>query len=110
MKSLKEQLSLKGEMETITATELRARIGECLTQVSLGKSYCVRRKGEVVAFIVSPENANVRHEIQPDGSCSTLDLSPLPKSYPSGSRYGLVRRGNVLAEETRDESGDNGDV
>jgi hypothetical protein len=42
---------LADEVETITATELRAHIGECLTQSSLGKSFCITRKGRVVGYL-----------------------------------------------------------
>lgn len=65
---------LKGEMETITVTEFRKHPGDCLTQVSLGKTFCLKRKGKIVAFLVSPENADVAHQILPDGSSPTLDL------------------------------------
>lgn len=66
---------LKGEVETITVTEFRQHPGECLTQASLGKSFCIKRKGKIVAFLVPPENADVEHHILPDGSSPTLNLS-----------------------------------
>ena len=80
MKMMKEymQNTLQGETKVIAATELRAHIGECLTQASLGKSFCIKRKGEIVAFLVSPKNADVTHHVLPDGSSPTLDLSTFP--------------------------------
>ena len=69
---MRDNNMLKGEVETITVMELRAHPGECLTQASLGKSFCIKRKGEIVAFLVSPDNADVVHRILPDGSSSTL--------------------------------------
>jgi hypothetical protein len=44
----------KGQVEIITPMELRAHPGECLTQVSLGKTFCIKRKGKIVAFLVPP--------------------------------------------------------
>lgn len=75
MKMMKDymQRMLQGEVETISVTELRANPGECLTQASLGKSFCIKRKGKIVAFLVSPETADVVHHILPDGSSPTLD-------------------------------------
>lgn len=77
MKLMKDYMRnmLKGEVETITVTELRKHPGDCLTQASLGKSFCIKRKGKIVAFLVSPENADVTHQILPNGTSPTLDLS-----------------------------------
>jgi antitoxin (DNA-binding transcriptional repressor) of toxin-antitoxin stability system len=72
MKSLEDSVSLVGEVEVITATDLRKNIGQCLTQVDLGKTYCIKRKGKIVAFMV--KNADIRHQIEPDGTCKTLRL------------------------------------
>ncbi len=76
MKMMKEYMKnmLKGELEVITVTELRARPGDCLTQASLGKSFCIMRKGKIVAFLVPPGEADVVHPILPDGTSPTLDL------------------------------------
>lgn len=65
---------LRGKMDVITVTEFRAHPGECLTQASLGKSFCIKRKGKIVAFLVAPENADVVHEVHPDGSVPTLGI------------------------------------
>ncbi len=76
MKTLKEQIDLLGEIEVITVTELRSRPGECLTQVSLGKTFCITRNGKPVAFLAP--SADIGHEILPDGSCVTLGLKARP--------------------------------
>ncbi len=77
MKMLKDYMQqiLKGEVEVITATELRANPGECLTQASMGKHYCIKRKGKIVAFLVPPGNSDVVHVVHSDGSVPTLNIS-----------------------------------
>ncbi len=72
--------ALRGEVEVITATELRANPGECLTQASLGKSFCIKRNGKIVAFLVPPENADVVHTIYSDGSAPTLVVPEVSSS------------------------------
>ena len=67
--------TLRGEVETITVTELRAHPGECLTQTSLGKSFCIKRKGKIVGFLVPPGDADVVHVVHPDGSVPTLGVA-----------------------------------
>lgn len=80
MKMLKEYMHqmLRGEQETITVSELRSSVGDILTQVSLGKSFCIKRKGKIVAWLVHSDNADVKHEILPDGTSKTLDLPKTP--------------------------------
>jgi hypothetical protein len=77
MKMMTEYMQnmLQGELEVITATELRARPGECFTQASLGKSFCIIRKGKIVAFLVPPGEADVVHPILPDGTSPTLGIA-----------------------------------
>ena len=75
MKLLKEHLSLDGEVEVIDATDFRAHIGEALTQAQLGKCFCIKRKGEVMAFLVPATLAGLTHVIESDGSCETLGLT-----------------------------------
>ena len=65
---------LSGGVEVITVSDLRAHPGDILTQVSLGKSFCIKRKGDIVAFLVHPGNADVVHEVLPDGSAPTLGV------------------------------------
>lgn len=55
MKKLKDYISLIGEEETISMTQLRASPGEVLDQVQLGKVFKVKRNGEVVAVLSQPE-------------------------------------------------------
>lgn len=75
LKDYTEQM-LRGEMEEITVSDLRAHPGDILTQVSLGKSFCIKRKGKIVAFLVYSDDADVTHEVHPDGSAPTMGLGP----------------------------------
>ena len=61
-----------GTVETISATDLKKHLGECLTLSSLGKTYCIKRKGKIVGFLTL--NADVAHAVASDGSCETLHL------------------------------------
>ncbi len=74
MKKMKDYMKdmLQGEIEVITVMELRKLPGDCLTQVSLGKSFCIKRKGKIVAFLVPPGEADVVHPILPDGTSPTM--------------------------------------
>ena len=71
------QHMLRGEIEVITVSDLRAHPGDILTQVSLGKSFCIKRNGEIVAFLVHPDDADVTHKIYSDGSAPTLGLKSI---------------------------------
>jgi hypothetical protein len=75
MKTIEDHLreAVQGEVETISATELRKHLGECLTLTSMGKSYCVVRKGKIVAFLTLA--ADVVHEVDPAGECATLSVA-----------------------------------
>ncbi len=56
MKTLQQLVgSLQGQSETITASELRARPGDVLAQVSLGKTFNISRCGKVIAVLSKPE-------------------------------------------------------
>jgi antitoxin (DNA-binding transcriptional repressor) of toxin-antitoxin stability system len=56
MKTLQQEIgSLSGREETITVTELRARPGDVLSQVELGKTFKITRCGKVIAVISKPE-------------------------------------------------------
>ena len=79
MKMMKDYIKgmLFGEQETITVTEFRKHPGDILTQVSLGKTFCIKRKGKTVAFLVHPSNADVVHKIDSDGSSATLSIDSL---------------------------------
>lgn len=67
MKRLRDVVQLKGETETIDATNLRQHLGEVLTQVGLGKAYTVTLKGKTVCHIVPPGQGDIRVVIGPDG-------------------------------------------
>lgn len=63
---------LQGKVETISTMDLRKRPGECLTQVSLGKTFCITRRGKIVAYLTP--HARITHVIKSDGTCETLDM------------------------------------
>lgn len=74
MKTLKDHVvsaivAEAGAVEVISATDLRKHLGECLTLSSLGKTYCVKRKGEIVGFLTL--NADIVHRVASDGTCQT---------------------------------------
>jgi len=76
MKSTEEYLSevLSKEVEVITASELRFHLGDCLTQASMGKTFCIKRKGKIMGFLTP--TADILHVVKPDGSCDTLPMPP----------------------------------
>lgn len=76
MKTLSDHLHgiLRGKTEVITVSDFRKRPGDIFTQVSLGKNFCIKRRGKIVAFLVHPDNADVVHEVQMDGSIPTLGI------------------------------------
>ena len=54
MKTIKDQLTLNGKIETITAGELRQQPGEVLESVALGKTFVVTKRGSPIAVISKP--------------------------------------------------------
>lgn len=70
IKTLKEEVSLHGKLETITSTELRQQPGEVLTSVGLGKTFVVTKNGKPVAVISRPPGETLTIEIHPDGKTS----------------------------------------
>lgn len=87
------QEALQDEVEVISATDLKANLGECLDQSFYGKSFCVKRKGKIVAFIVSPAQGNGLHQILPNEFAELLD-SPASAATPP------VRRMEAENEES----------
>jgi len=77
MKTTQEHLAdlFQGQLATITATEFRRHVGDCLDQTAAGMSFCIKRKGKIVAFLVHPDTADVSHTVESDGSCETLVLN-----------------------------------
>ena len=60
MKTLQQEAgSFSGREEIITVTELRARPGDVLFQVQLGKTFKISRRGRIVAVISKPEPSAV---------------------------------------------------
>lgn len=53
MKTIKDHVSLRGEFETITMTELRMFPGQVLKSVELGKVFVVTHQGNPIA-VLSP--------------------------------------------------------
>lgn len=56
MKTIAQSVSLKGQTEEISISDLRSKPGEVFAQVALGKSFTVSKCGKVVAKIDQPEN------------------------------------------------------
>lgn len=55
MSRLTDTQFLAGQLETITAMDLRRAPGDALTQVTLGKIFLITRNGKVVARLCQPE-------------------------------------------------------
>ena len=55
MKTIAETVSLEGQREEITISELRSKPGEVFAQVALGKVFAITKLGRVIAEIKSPE-------------------------------------------------------
>lgn len=55
MKTIADTVSLSGQSETITISDLRSKPGEVFAQVALGKEFTITKSGKPVAEIKSPE-------------------------------------------------------
>ncbi len=51
MKQLNEIINLMGQFEEISMMNLRMHAGDILTQVSLGKTFLIRKAGKPIAFL-----------------------------------------------------------
>ena len=67
MKKLTETLSLRGHFGTLTMSELRARPGDLILQVELGKVFLIMRAGKPVAVISPVPGETLTIEVKPDG-------------------------------------------
>lgn len=67
MKTIKESVSLKGQLEEITMTELRARPGQVIDSVELGKTFTISKAGRVIA-VIAPVPAGLSIVVQPNGT------------------------------------------
>jgi antitoxin (DNA-binding transcriptional repressor) of toxin-antitoxin stability system len=54
MKKLNQFQSLEGQSETISIMEFRQLPGEVFTQVSMGKTFTITKKGIPIAVISKP--------------------------------------------------------
>jgi antitoxin (DNA-binding transcriptional repressor) of toxin-antitoxin stability system len=72
MKKLNEYLKKLAAVEMITATELRANLGECLTLVDHGVALGIQRKGKTVAWLVNARDTDITHHFGPNGECKSL--------------------------------------
>lgn len=54
MKTIAETISMDGQREEITISELRSKPGEVFAQVDLGKVFTVTKSGKVIAEIHRP--------------------------------------------------------
>jgi len=55
MEKLVNMVTLDDKFEQITATELRTSSGEILTQISMGKTFIITKRGSPIAVITKPE-------------------------------------------------------
>jgi len=67
MKRLAQEVSLHGKFEQITITELRARPGEVLSSIELGKTYLVTRQGKAVAVMSKPPGERLMMTVDSQG-------------------------------------------
>jgi len=86
MKPLRDRIP-KADMDVVSATELRARLGECLTLAQAGIPVCIRRKSGPPVYLVDEAHANVTHVIGRDGKC------PSSGHVAGGAKRPAPRRG-----------------
>lgn len=67
MKKLKDCVSLKGQMDTITVDEFRRNPGDVFAQVAMGKIFVISRYGKAVAVLSQPPGEALDIEIGPTG-------------------------------------------
>jgi len=67
MRKIKQEVSLQGILETITASELRKQPGEVLDSVALGKAYVVTKQGKPIAIISAPPGQTLTIQARSDG-------------------------------------------
>jgi prevent-host-death family protein len=67
MKTIKEEVSLKGKFETISVSQLRQKPGEVLTLVDLGKTFLVTRNSKPIAVISSPPGETLSMTVSSKG-------------------------------------------
>ncbi len=70
MKRITEEKALKGQQENITMMELRARPGEILTQVSMGKVFIITSHGKAVAVLSGLPGVELRTIVDKTGKAS----------------------------------------
>jgi hypothetical protein len=68
MKTLAQHVSLAGQFEEISATELRQQVGEALAAVALGKTFLITKNGKAVGILSKPPGETLAIEVMPDGS------------------------------------------
>lgn len=68
MRTISEEVSLAGKLDTITITELRKRPGEVIASVKLGKTFLLTSQGKVVAMMSKPPGITLTIVANADGS------------------------------------------
>lgn len=68
MKSISDEVTLSGKIESISITELRNKPGEVLKQVELGKVFVIERNGTPIAVLSSPPGETLTIKVGSDGS------------------------------------------
>lgn len=67
MKTISEEISLSGRLETVTLTELRKTPGEVFASVALGKTFVVTLRGDPIAVISKPPGTQLSISIDKHG-------------------------------------------
>lgn len=67
MKTLSDEISLVGRLETVTLSELRKSPGEVFACVALGKTFLVTIRGKPIAVISKPPGTQLSINVASDG-------------------------------------------
>lgn len=67
MRTISDEVSLLGKLETVTLTELRKTPGEVFACVALGKTFVVTLRGKPIAVISKPPGVQLSISIDSKG-------------------------------------------
>ena len=97
MKKIRDEVSLGGKLETITAMDWRRAPGEVLASVALGKRFIITKQGRPVAMLCQPPcdlsedwfPKRARPEVQQLKGAIKVDddLMRMPCLYLSGEQH-----------------------
>jgi antitoxin (DNA-binding transcriptional repressor) of toxin-antitoxin stability system len=119
MKTLQDDVTLSGEIETITASDFRQRPGDVFARVELGKTFIIIKNSKPMAVISKLPGETLALQIAPNGHVSHVlvssssmkprklldDMMPgMPGGY-EGSDYKGVKRHSGNKPSTQFTSG-----